>query len=95
MKKATKTQTLRAGKKLGVNFDVISVDTLQTGINVELEHGKRHGRTNITNDSIILSATIALAHLEEFPDYYEALEKMEEKLKLKWKGKKKPNIFID
>lgn len=92
--KATKTQTLRAAKQLGVNLDVIDVDTLKKGINVELEHGKRHGKTNITNDSIIMSLKIACAHLEEFPDYYEALERMEEKLKNKWKSKKKPKIFL-
>jgi Protein of unknown function (DUF5661) len=77
-----------------VDFEVISPETLQVGINVELEHGRRHGRTNVTNDSISLSATIALAHLEEFPDYYEALEKMEQRLKKKWKGRRKPDVFL-
>lgn len=92
--KVTKAQASRVGKKLGVNFGVISLETLQAGINVELEHGRRHGRTNVTNDSISLSATIALAHLEEFPDYYEALEKMEQRLKKKWKGRRKPDVFL-
>ncbi len=91
--KITKAQALRAGKKLNVNFEVVDVETLKDGMNVELEHGRRRGITNITNDGILLSAQIALAHLAEFPDYYDALEKMEEKLKKKWKGKKKPNIF--
>jgi dTDP-4-amino-4,6-dideoxygalactose transaminase len=67
-KKVTKTQAIRAAKKLGVNLDVIDIDILKKGINVELEHGKRHGKTNVTNDSITLSLTIALAHLEEFPN---------------------------
>lgn len=93
--RVTKSQAARVGKKLGVDFDVIDVDTLKAGMNVELEHGKRHGITNVTNDSLLISAKIALAHLEEFPDYYEALEKMEEKLKKKWKGKKKPHIFLE
>ena len=92
--KATLKQAIHAGKKIGVNFEVISPDTLKRGINVELEHGKRHGRTNITNDSILLSATIAMAHLEEFPDYYDALEKMELRLKKKWHGRRKPSVFI-
>lgn len=93
--KVTKAQALRAAKQFGVNLDVIDIDTIKKGINVELEHGKRHGKTNVTNDSIMLSLKIACAHLEEFPDYYEALDKMEEKLKNKWSGKKKPKIFIE
>lgn len=93
--KVTKAQARRAGKKLNVDFDVIDEDTLKFGMNIELEHGKRHGITNVTNDSILVSAKIALAHLEEYPDYYEALEKMEDKLKKKWKGKKKPHIFLE
>ncbi len=92
--KITKSQAQRAGKKLGVNFDVISVETLKQGMNVELEHGKRHGITNVTNDNILISAKIALAHLEEFADYYEELEKMETKLKKKWKGRRKIDIFL-
>jgi hypothetical protein len=93
--RVTKTQTLRVGKKLNVNFDHVHVDTLRHGINVELEHGSRHGpNLNVTNNSITKSAIIALAHIYEFPDYYEALEKMEEKLKQKWRGKRKPSIFL-
>jgi len=93
--KVTKAQALRAAKKLGIDLDVIDINTIKKGINVELEHGKRHGKTNVTNNSIILSLTIAAAHLEEFPNYYDALEKMEEKLKIQWKNKRKPNIFIE
>lgn len=92
--KITKTQAERAGKKLDVNFDVVDIDTLKKGMNVELEHGRRHGITNVTNDNLLISAKIALAHLEEFPDYYKALEKMEIKLKKKWHGKRSPSVFL-
>ncbi len=92
--KVSKAQAARAGKKLGVDFDAVSVDTLKIGMNVELEHGRRHGITNVTNDSLLISAKIALAHLEEFPDYYEELEKMEIKLKKKWKKKEKTCNFF-
>jgi hypothetical protein len=87
MTRITIEQSKRVGKKLNVNFDIIDVKTLQTGINIEMEH------SNITKGSITLSAKIALAHLEEFPDYYQELIKMEKKLKQKWKGKRKPNIY--
>jgi len=47
------------------------------GLNIELEHGKRNAFTNVTNDDEILTAKIALAHLNEFPDYYTRLNKLE------------------
>ncbi len=89
----TKAQATKIGNKLNIDFNVISVETLRQGMTVELEHGKRRGITNITNDNLLLSAKIALAHLIEFPDYYEELELMEGKLKKKWKGKRKPSVF--
>ncbi len=93
MVRATLEQTARAAKRLGVNLAVIPLETLHRGVNIELEHGSRDAKTNVTNDSIMTSLKIACAHLQEFPDYYDALDKMEAKLKKKWSGKKKPSIF--
>lgn len=89
-------QVKAVGDYLGVNWDVIDVDELQEGMIVELEHGLKRGlkRTNVTNDDLIVTAQIALAHIREIPDYYDRLEKMEETAKKHWKGKKKPSIFI-
>jgi hypothetical protein len=47
------------------------------GLEVELEHGLRDPRTNVTGDDPILTGKIAWAHLNEFPDYYTRLAKME------------------
>lgn len=49
------------------------------GINVELEHGTVDPDTNVTNDDPVTTAKIALAHLNEFPNYYTLLEEMEKK----------------
>ena len=38
---------------------------------------------------------IAMAHLNEFPDYYYALKKMESRLEKHWAGKTKPPLFAD
>jgi hypothetical protein len=48
------------------------------GLDVELEHGARDRKTNVTNDDPVLTGKIALAHLKEFADYYTRLGKMEE-----------------
>jgi hypothetical protein len=47
------------------------------GLDVELEHGISDLQINVTNDNEMITGKIALAHLNEFPDYYTRLEKME------------------
>lgn len=46
-------------------------------MDVELEHGAVDQSTNVTNDDPVMTGKIALAHLNEIPDYYDHLEKME------------------
>lgn len=60
----------RAAKILNIKFDKYTPEEFLEGINIELEHGKRDPKTNVTNDDLIMSAKIALAHLNEFPNYY-------------------------
>lgn len=54
------------------------------GLDVELEHGKISPSTNVTNDDPIMTGKIALAHLNEFPDYYTRLSKMEKEADAFW-----------
>ncbi len=61
---------LSAARMLGIKFDKFTYDDLVTGLNIELEHGTVNPITNVTNDDLILTMKIALAHLNEFPDYY-------------------------
>jgi hypothetical protein len=49
----------------------------QLGLVVELEHSRRDPLTNVSDDDEITTGKIALAHLNEFPDYYSRLEQME------------------
>lgn len=53
-------------------------------MNVELEHGRHDPLTNVSDDDPHVTAKIALAHLNEFPDYYTRLERMEEEAKRDW-----------
>lgn len=55
---------------LGVSFDKCTIEEFLSGINIELEHGTINPKTNVTNDNLITTAKIALAHLNEFPNYY-------------------------
>lgn len=70
--------------KLGIIFDRFSAYDFLTGINIELEHGSINPLTNVTNDDLEMTAKIALAHLNEYPNYYNkeyGLPSLEEKLK--------------
>ena len=51
------------------------------------EHGTDNSRTNVTGDDPFITGKIALAHLNEFPDYYTRLEKMEKEAEAFWEGK--------
>ena len=66
----TDDQVLHVAKLLNITFDKFSIDDFKTGLNIELEHGNINPNTNITNDNLFLTGKIALAHLNEFPDYY-------------------------
>jgi hypothetical protein len=67
----------RIGEALGIDWSKFDVEQFRMGLNVELEHGKRDSSTNVTQDDEEVTGKIALAHLNEFPDYYTRLQKME------------------
>ncbi|HIU22511.1 MAG TPA: hypothetical protein IAD49_02895 [Candidatus Fimihabitans intestinipullorum] len=59
-----------AASVLGVTFDQFTPEEFLDGILIELEHGVVSPETNVTNNDLIVTAKIALAHLNEFPNYY-------------------------
>jgi hypothetical protein len=67
----------RIGEALGIDWSEFDVEQYRMGLDVELEHGLVDPHTNVTNDDPMMTGKIALAHLNEFPDYYTRLEKME------------------
>ena len=77
----TLDETRMIGDELDVNWGYVSAETLHKGTLVEMEHGLIDPRTNVTGDDWVMTAKIALAHLNEHPDYYELLERLEQDLK--------------
>jgi len=69
----------RIGEEIGIDWSSapFDVDQFRRGMDVELEHGLHDLMTNVTDDDPIVTGKIALAHLNEFPDYYTRLERME------------------
>lgn len=66
----TMKDVLYVASILDISFDGFTKEEFLDGINIELEHGKINPKTNVTNDCLIQTAKIALAHLNEFPNYY-------------------------
>lgn len=78
------------GEEIGIDWSSspFDVDQFRVGMNVELEHGLHDALTNVTDDDPHLTAKIALAHLNEFPDYYTRLERLEEEAKRDWERRR-------
>jgi hypothetical protein len=72
------------GNTLGIDWNKFDVEQFRMGLEVELEHGTKDPKTNVTNDDLLLTGKIASAHLNEFPDYYTRLAKMEEEADKFW-----------
>ena len=69
----------RIGEQIGIDWAKapFDVEQFRSGMDVELEHGRQDPATNVTSDDAVTTGKIALAHLNEFPDYYTRLQKME------------------
>jgi Protein of unknown function (DUF5661) len=86
-KRFTKEDAKRIGESLGIDWTGFDIEQFRMGLDVELEHGSHDLLTNVSNDDEIITGKIALAHLNEFPDYYTRLQEMESKAKKEGKSR--------
>jgi hypothetical protein len=77
----------KIGDELEIKWDKFDVNQFRAGMDVELEHGLVDPHTNVSDDDPVITGKIALAHLNEFPDYYDRLEKMEQEAESFWEKK--------
>jgi len=87
-KKFTAEEAKKIGEKLGIDWSKFDVEQFRRGMDVELEHGTVDPHTNVTNDDPLTTGKIALAHLNEYADYYTRLDELEEGAEKYWEGKK-------
>ena len=85
----------RVALALAVNVDALGgLAWWRRALVVEMEHGSRFGvATNVTADDVLASGRIALAHLLEFPDYYQRLARMEREASAYWQDRVRPRIL--
>jgi len=76
----TADEARQIGERIGIDWSSapFDIEQFRSGMNVELEHGLSDPATNVTDDDPVVTGKIALAHLNEFPDYYTRLGRMEE-----------------
>lgn len=85
----TAAKARRIGSEIGIDWATapFDVEQFRSGMDVELEHGLLDPATNVSDDDPHVTARIALAHLNEFPDYYTRLERMEEEARRYWSAR--------
>jgi len=85
----TAEQARSVGEAIGIDWAAapFDVEQFRRGMDVELEHGTHDPQTDVTGDDPITTGKIALAHMKEFPDYYDRLERMEEEARRHWEAR--------
>lgn len=80
-------QARTIGERIGIDWNTsrFDVEQFRMGLDVELEHGRRDPATNVTDDDEVTTGKIARAHLNEFPDYYTRLARMEAEAEDYWR----------
>jgi hypothetical protein len=69
----TLEEARRIGTALGIDWTRFDIEQFRVGLEVELEHGTQDPATDVTHDDPLRTGKIALAHLQQFPDYYTQL----------------------
>ena len=85
-KRFTVEEARQVGEEIGIDWatSAFGVDEFRDGMDVELEHGLHDLATNVTGDDPHVTGKIARAHLNEFPDYYTRLGRMEAEANRYW-----------
>jgi len=86
-RRTTAEEARRVGDAIGVDWNRFDLEQFRAGMDVELEHGSHDPQTDVTGDDPVVTGKIALAHMKEFPDYYERLERMEREAERYWAEK--------
>ncbi len=84
-RRTTIEEARRVGDAIGVDWQRFDLEQLRLGMDVEFEHGSYDPQTDVTGDDPIMTGKIALAHMKEFPDYY---ERMEAEAEREWAAKR-------
>ena len=88
-KSFTADEARRIGRQIGIDWESapFDVEQFRMGRRARARAPRFGTRTSSNDDPWVTREKIALAHLNEFPDYYNRLERMEEEAKRDWSGR--------
>ena len=87
-RRTTPDEARRVGDQIGVDWDRFDLEQFRAGMDVEYEHGSHDPQTDVTGDDPVTTGKIALAHMKEFPDYYDRLQRMEQEAEQDWAARR-------
>jgi hypothetical protein len=93
-RRTTIEEAKRVGDEIGVDWSRFDLEQFRHGMDVEFEHGSHDPQADVTHDDPIVTGKIALAHMKEFPDYYERLEQMEAEAEREWAAQGVLNALV-
>lgn len=85
-RRVSESEAAAVASALGIDFAAVrwTLGEFHRGLISELAHGRADPDTNVTDDDLVLTGKIALAHLNEIPDYYTRLDQMESRARQAW-----------
>ena len=86
-KRRTTSEEARVGDAIGVYRNRLELEQFRAGMDVRVRARLHDPQTDVAHDDPIVTGKIALAHMKEFSDYYERLERMEREAEREWAGK--------
>ena len=70
----------RVGESLYIDWDQVDLEKFRQGLMGDPEQSALDPETGLAYDGVLLTGKVVLAHIQEFPDYFTRLAKLEEEV---------------
>ena len=81
----------RVGESLHIDWEQVDLEDFRQGLMGKPKSGAIDPETGLTYDSVLLTAKVVLAHMQEFPDYFTRLAKLKEEVDQYQSGRRQRN----
>jgi len=75
-KQLSAEEAKRIGDSLYIDWDQVDLEQFRKGLMGNHKQGSIDPVTELTYDGMLLSGKVVLTHMEQFPDYFNRLEKI-------------------